>query len=127
MQAVEAAVRAGVVVVTSAGNFGKNPDTKQVGFAGITSPGNAPSAITVGAVNTFNTTRRTDDVIADYSSRGPTWFDGFVKPDIVAPGHRPWSVAIRRATVSLIPSCEVQAPAPGNICTCRARAWRVAS
>ena len=93
VQAVEAAVRAGVVVVTSAGNFGKNPDTKQVGFAGITSPGNAPSSITVGAVNTFNTTRRTDDVIADYSSRGPTWFDGFVKPDIVAPGHKILSVA----------------------------------
>ena len=34
-------------------------------------------------------TRRgvTDDVIADYSSRGPTWYDTFVKPDVVAPGH----------------------------------------
>jgi serine protease AprX len=26
-------------------------------------------------------------VVAAYSSRGPTWYDGFVKPDLVAPGH----------------------------------------
>ncbi len=56
VQAVEAAVRAGIVVVTSAGNMGTNPLTGQVGYAGISSPGNAPSAITVGAVKTFDTT-----------------------------------------------------------------------
>ena len=32
-------------------------------------------------------------MIADYSSRGPTWFDGFAKPDVVAPGHRLVSAA----------------------------------
>ena len=42
VQAVEAAVRAGLVVVVSAGNIGTNPDTSEVGYAGITSPGNAP-------------------------------------------------------------------------------------
>ena len=88
VQAVEAAVRAGIVVVTSAGNMGTNPVTGQVGYAGISSPGNAPSAITVGAVKTFDTTSRADDLVADYSSRGPTWFDGYAKPDVVAPGHR---------------------------------------
>ena len=88
MQAVEAAVRAGIVVVVSAGNVGRNPETGETGYAGITSPGNAPSAITVGAVRTQNTTRRTDDLMADYSSRGPTWYDAFAKPDVVAPGHR---------------------------------------
>ena len=62
--------------------------TGQVGYAGISSPGNAPSAITVGAVRTQDTTTRTDDLVADYSSRGPTWYDGFAKPDVVAPGHR---------------------------------------
>ena len=86
VQAVERAVRAGIVVVASAGNFGRNPETGVVGYAGITSPGNAPSAITVGAIRTQQSTTRDDDVIPDFSSRGPTWFDGFQKPDVVAPG-----------------------------------------
>ena len=76
VQAVEAAVRAGIVVVSSAGNIGKNPVTGLVGYAGISSPGNAPSALTVGAFKTFETATRTDDLVADFSSRGPTWFDG---------------------------------------------------
>ena len=88
VQAVEAAVRSGIVVVVSAGNVGRNPDTGVTGYAGIASPGNAPSAITVGAVRTQNTTRRTDDLMAEYSSRGPSWYDAFSKPDVVAPGHR---------------------------------------
>ncbi len=88
VQAVEAAVRAGIVVVTSAGNNGVNPTTGLVGYAGISSPGNAPSAITAGAMKTQDTTTRTDDLVADYSSRGPTWYDGYAKPDVVAPGHR---------------------------------------
>jgi serine protease AprX len=88
VQAVEAAVREGIVVVTAAGNFGTNPETGQVGYGGITSPGNAPSAITVGSIRTFDTTSRADDMVAEYSSRGPTWYDAYAKPDIVAPGHR---------------------------------------
>ena len=88
VQAVEAAVRVGIVVVASAGNVGANPTTGLVGYGGITSPGNARSAITVGAVRTQDTTTRTDDLIADYSSRGPSWYDGYAKPDLVAPGHR---------------------------------------
>jgi serine protease AprX len=88
VQAVEGAVRAGIVVVTSAGNYGMNPDTGVVGYAGITSPGNSPSAITVGATNVSGTSGRSNDFIAPYSSRGPTMVDGFAKPDLVAPGHR---------------------------------------
>jgi len=41
VQAVETAVRAGIVVVVSAGNMGRDPDTGEIGYAGLTSPGNA--------------------------------------------------------------------------------------
>jgi len=87
VQAVERAARAGVIVVAAAGNYGTNPTTGLPGYAGITSPGNAPSAITVGAVKTLDTVVRSDDRIPDYSSSGPTWYDAFAKPDILAPGH----------------------------------------
>ena len=88
VQAVERAVRAGIVVVVAAGNNGLNPETGHPGYAGITSPGNAPSAITVGAVDTGNTLTRADDSVAPFSSRGPTWYDAYAKPDLVAPGRR---------------------------------------
>jgi serine protease AprX len=86
VQAVEAAVQSGLIVVAAAGNYGVNRTTGFEGYAGITSPGNAPSAITVGASDTAGTDRRDDDRVASFSSRGPTWFDGIAKPDVVAPG-----------------------------------------
>ena len=85
--AVERAVRAGIVVVASAGNYGVAPSGAPV-LGGITSPGNSPAAITVGAIDTKGTSDRYDDVVAPYSSKGPTAIDLTVKPDVVAPGTR---------------------------------------
>ncbi|MEP6850574.1 MAG: S8 family serine peptidase, partial [Acidobacteriota bacterium] len=97
-QAVRNLVNSGIVVVAAAGNSGKDANgVKQYGM--IHSPGNEPSAITVGATNTFGTNSRSDDGIASYSSRGPTrsyWtdttgikhFDNLIKPDLVAPGNK---------------------------------------
>ena len=85
--AVERAVRSGIVVVTSAGNYGLTSTGAPV-LGGITSPGNSPAALTVGAIDTNGTADRSDDRVAPYSSRGPTRFDFAVKPDVVAPGTR---------------------------------------
>jgi serine protease AprX len=85
--AVERAVKAGMVVVASAGNYGMTSTGAPV-LGGITSPGNSPAAITVGAIDTNGTADRSDDRVAPYSSRGPTRFDLAVKPDVVAPGTR---------------------------------------
>jgi len=60
----------------------------ETGYAGITSPGNARSAITVGAINTNGTATRRDDVVARTARGGRLGSNGQPKPDIVAPGHR---------------------------------------
>ncbi|MCA1558754.1 MAG: S8 family peptidase [Acidobacteria bacterium] len=86
-QAVERATRAGLVVVAAAGNRGKTEDGRPVA-GGIDSPANAASALTVGASNTRGTPQRSDDVMTTYSSRGPTLFDGLLKPEVAAPGNR---------------------------------------
>ena len=86
-QAVARAVAANITVVVSAGNYGQTPSGDPV-LGGITSPGNSPAAITVGAIDTKGTVDPSDDEVAPYSSKGPTAFDGAVKPDVVAPGTR---------------------------------------
>ncbi len=87
----------GVLVVAAAGNEGKNADGQKV-YGHIHSPGNDPSALTVGAINTKQTDSRSDDVMATFSSRGPTRsfytengkriHDNAIKPDMVAPGNK---------------------------------------
>ena len=78
-------VDAGVIVVSAAGNRGTNA----VGapqYGAIVAPGNAPWVLTVGASSTNGTIDRSDDTMASFSSRGPTYLDWSAKPDLVAPG-----------------------------------------
>jgi len=83
-QAVKRAVDAGIIVVAAAGNNGRwNGQTQ---YGGVTAPGNAPWVITVGASSHQGTIDRSDDIVAGFSSRGPTVLDYLAKPDLVAPG-----------------------------------------
>ena len=86
-QAVEQAWNAGIVVVVAAGNYGRDNSSNNSGYGTITAPGNDPYVITVGAMKTMETASRADDLIATYSSKGPTMLDHVVKPDLVAPGN----------------------------------------
>ena len=70
VQAVENATAAGVLFCIAAGN--------NYEYGNLSTPGFAPSAITVGASDD-------GDAIAAFSSRGPSWNFG-IKPEIVAPG-----------------------------------------
>ncbi len=70
--AVREAVKQGVLVVASAGNNGPQWGT-------ISSPGNEELALTVGAI-------RSDDMVAAFSSRGPSRINFALKPDVSAPG-----------------------------------------
>jgi serine protease AprX len=78
-RAAAAAWQQGLVVVAAAGNTGPTAQT-------ITVPGNNPYVITVGGYDTNNTPEIDgDDFVAPWSSTGPT-ADGFIKPDVIAPG-----------------------------------------
>jgi serine protease AprX len=98
-QAVERAVANGIVVVASAGNYGQTETGAPI-LGGITSPGNSPYAITVGAIDTNGTADTSDDKIAPYSSRGPTKYDLAVKPDVLAPGTRIVSLESNKSYLS---------------------------
>ncbi len=106
-QAVEAAWKAGIVVVTAAGNFGRDNSLKEHGYGTIVSPGNDPYVITVGAMNTMGTTSRADDQVASYSSKGPTAIDHIVKPDLVAPGNGIISLESPNSTLAKLGSTQV--------------------
>lgn len=78
-QAVMRAWQAGITVVAAAGN--KGPDAMTIGV-----PGNTPYIITVGATSdNYTQDNNRDDFVTSFSSSGPT-IEGFIKPDLVAPG-----------------------------------------
>jgi len=111
-QAVEAAWKAGIVVVVAAGNSGRSGVAN--GFATIGVPANDPAVITVGATMTEQTPTRVDDQIASYSSKGPTVLDHIVKPDLVAPGNRLVSLRVAGSTLDAsYPQYEI-APSSGT-------------
>jgi len=92
-QAVTAAWAKGLVVVTAAGNEGP-------AAMSISVPGNNPYAITVGAfTDAYTPDNWNDDYIADFSAAGPT-LDGFVKPDLVAPGGHISSITPQTAKLN---------------------------
>ncbi|MHC4864329.1 MAG: S8 family serine peptidase [Planctomycetota bacterium] len=84
-QLVDLAEAMGIVVVAAVGNDGPNNN-------GISTPAAATRAIAVAAANDINTVDRSDDAIADFSSRGPRADDGDsdvldeLKPEVTAPG-----------------------------------------
>ncbi|HEY6214194.1 MAG TPA: S8 family peptidase [Vicinamibacterales bacterium] len=90
----------GLVVVAAAGNYGRSADGQHMVLGGITSPGNSPYAITVGATNTWSTAGRNDDTVATFSSRGPAPIDMTVKPDLAAPGVRIVSLQAKNSVLA---------------------------
>ncbi len=77
-RAVDAAVDAGVVVVTVAGN-----EYRENGEGSVGSPGSAAKAITVGATTWRGASA---DRLAPFSSMGPTPYSLRMKPEVAAPG-----------------------------------------
>ena len=80
VQALNNAAAAGVVPVVAAGN-----DFDATGLGSVGSPANTTAAITVAA-STLGGDGTRPDVIASFSSAGPTPVSLLPKPDVTAPG-----------------------------------------
>src|SRR6266568_2586979 len=91
-QAVEAAWKKGIVVVAAAGNYGRDNSMGTEGYATITSPGNDPYVITVGAMKTQGSPLRSNSLIASYSSKGPTLLD-HVKARLMKTAYKAFPVS----------------------------------
>jgi serine protease AprX len=98
-RAVARAVASGITVIVSAGNYGMTATGAPV-LGGITSPGNSPFALTVGALDAKGTLDPSDDTVAPFSSRGPARYEAVVKPDVVAPGVRVVSLEAQNSYLS---------------------------
>jgi serine protease AprX len=91
--AAEQANDAGILVVCSAGNRGLN------GYASVGVPGNDPKVITVGAIKHGGYSSRSYHRLCDFSSRGPTLIDQYLKPDVVSVGNRVTSLRSAGSTL----------------------------
>jgi serine protease AprX len=83
-QAVEKLWLNGIVVVAAAGNYATDAANTPSGVS--FAPGNDPFVITVGAADIGSALGAADDTIAPWSAWGYTP-DGFMKPDLGAPGR----------------------------------------
>ncbi|HEX6394670.1 MAG TPA: S8 family serine peptidase [Acidimicrobiales bacterium] len=90
--AVERAWGSGLAIVVSAGNSGPFNGT-------ITSPGDDPLVITVGALDDLAQATVANDEMNNFSSVGPTSPDGWVKPDLVTSGRSIVSLAAPGSTI----------------------------
>jgi serine protease AprX len=80
--AVEKLWFGGVTVVVASGNYGVPTGPSGVKYA----PGNDPFVITVGALDIGRGPAIMDDYAAPWSAYGRT-YDGFMKPELAAPGR----------------------------------------
>ncbi|MSO82073.1 MAG: hypothetical protein EXQ53_02080 [Acidobacteria bacterium] len=62
------------------------PRTVRRSTAASRAPATLPGSSRVGAASHEGTPARSNDTLARFSSRGPTWIDFAAKPDLVAPG-----------------------------------------
>ncbi|MBU2100944.1 S8 family serine peptidase, partial [Candidatus Micrarchaeota archaeon] len=77
--AINEAINKRVIVVVSSGNCGEvQPSPNCYGYIGVTTPGNNPNALTVGAIDDFNNW--------GLFSSGENIAEVGIKPDVVAPG-----------------------------------------
>jgi serine protease AprX len=96
--------RHGIVVCNAMGNEGS------LGVTSITCPADADSIVSVGAVDQSN-------VLAGFSSRGPTW-DGRTKPEVVAQGVGVyWAVAGSPSSVSTASGTSLSTPLVAGVAT----------
>ncbi|MBT8081850.1 MAG: S8 family peptidase [Gammaproteobacteria bacterium] len=92
-QAIMVAWRSAIFVVAAAGNRG--PQAMTIGV-----PGNVPYVMTVGAMtDSFTPSDPSDDKLASFSSAGPT-YEGFMKPEVVAPGGHMRGLVQNNATLA---------------------------
>jgi serine protease AprX len=93
---VDRLVNSGVVVVASVGNTSFDAKDERIIEGGITDPGNAELAITVGATHSTAPELYGPSY---FSARGPT-ADGRPKPDLLAPGERTRVVTPLKSSVA---------------------------
>lgn len=78
VKAANRAIENDMIVIAAVGNSGPLKNT-------ILSPATSRHVISVGALDDKRTPELNDDIIAEFSSRGPT-IDRIKKPDLIAPG-----------------------------------------